>query len=250
MRVLITAGGTSESIDSVRSITNHSTGRLGSIIADIFAKKGMCVTYLCGERAELPQGSDIEVVRIKDVQSLLETIERLLCEQKFDCVIHSMAVSDFTPIGNASIDEIVESALSVANKPNLTKDELRDELKSAIVSSCTTPKERKISSESSNLMMLLENTPKVISRIKEAQPNTILVGFKLLSNVTENELINAAHNLMIKNSCDFVLANDLKDIDGDLHKAILISKDGVLNRANTKHEIAEVIYSAVKGAFK
>ncbi|WP_368262236.1 phosphopantothenoylcysteine decarboxylase domain-containing protein, partial [Enterococcus gallinarum] len=32
MRILITAGGTSEKIDSVRSITNHSTGSLGKAI--------------------------------------------------------------------------------------------------------------------------------------------------------------------------------------------------------------------------
>lgn len=37
MRVLITAGGTSEKIDNVRSITNHSTGRLGCLIAEKFS---------------------------------------------------------------------------------------------------------------------------------------------------------------------------------------------------------------------
>ena len=249
-RILISAGGTSESIDSVRSITNHSTGRLGSIIADTFAANGACVTYLCSERAALPQSEDIEIVRIKDVQSLLEAMDRLLCAHKFDCVIHSMAVSDFTPIGSASIDEIVGSALNVLDKHSLTKDKLRDELRSAILSTCTAPKENKISSKSSNLMMLLENTPKVISHIKKIQPDTILVGFKLLSDVTESELLSVAHDLMIKNACDFVLANDLRDICGDLHKAILINRDSILHRANTKHEIAEIIYSAVKGALK
>ena len=33
MRILITAGGTSEKIDDVRAITNHSTGSLGQAIS-------------------------------------------------------------------------------------------------------------------------------------------------------------------------------------------------------------------------
>ena len=36
--VLVTAGGTSEPIDNIRSITNTGTGALGSLIADAFAK--------------------------------------------------------------------------------------------------------------------------------------------------------------------------------------------------------------------
>ena len=41
MRILITAGGTSEKIDSVRSITNHSTGSLGKAIAEELLEKGL-----------------------------------------------------------------------------------------------------------------------------------------------------------------------------------------------------------------
>ena len=40
MNTLITSGGTSEKIDRVRSITNHSTGQLGKIIAETFLNKG------------------------------------------------------------------------------------------------------------------------------------------------------------------------------------------------------------------
>lgn len=37
MKILITAGGTTEKIDQVRAITNHSTGRLGQALADYLA---------------------------------------------------------------------------------------------------------------------------------------------------------------------------------------------------------------------
>jgi len=250
MRVLISAGGTSESIDSVRSVTNHSTGRLGSIIADRFAKDGAHVIYICGERADLPQSLGIEIVRIKDVRSLVAAMERLFSEYKFDCVIHSMAVSDFTPKGSVSIDEMVEGVLCAAIEANFDTCVLRDEIKTAVLSSFSAAEESKISSKSSNLMMLFENTPKIIERIKKIQPETILVGFKLLSDVDEPELLKAAFDLMERNLCDFVLANDLKDIDGDSHKAILIDRSGILHRADTKHDIAEAIYNSVKGANK
>ena len=39
MKIIITAGGTSERIDDVRTITNSSTGRLGLAIGNTFAEK-------------------------------------------------------------------------------------------------------------------------------------------------------------------------------------------------------------------
>ena len=46
MHILITSGGTSEAIDSVRSITNHSTGSLGKILAEMALTKGHQVTLI------------------------------------------------------------------------------------------------------------------------------------------------------------------------------------------------------------
>ena len=40
MKILITSGGTTEKIDAVRGITNHSTGYLGKEIAELFLAKG------------------------------------------------------------------------------------------------------------------------------------------------------------------------------------------------------------------
>ena len=240
MKVLISAGGTSERIDNIRSITNHSTGRLGSIIADKFALCGSQVIYLCGERALLPQSKNIEVVRISGVQSLIDSMEQLFASHKFDCIIHSMAVSDFTPKGSVSVDEIAENVLHA-----LENDISLDAIKSAILLSCRPLSGNKISSRSSNLMIMLENTPKVIGLIRKMQPETVLVGFKLLSDVPENELVQVARDLLIQNACDLVLANDLRDIDGDNHKAILMDRHDILCKADTKQEIADAIYSTV-----
>ena len=47
MKILITSGGTTEKIDDVRGITNHSTGYLGKEIAELFLAKG-CLLYTSG----------------------------------------------------------------------------------------------------------------------------------------------------------------------------------------------------------
>ena len=46
MKILITSGGTTEKIDAVRGITNHSTGYLGKEIAELFLAKGHQVTLV------------------------------------------------------------------------------------------------------------------------------------------------------------------------------------------------------------
>ena len=271
MNVLITAGGTSEAIDAVRSITNYSTGRLGSIIADYLGSKNAAITYVCGESAVLPSSNNADIIRIRNAQGLSHTISGLLAARQFDCVIHSMAVSDFTPQAALTLDDIVASAASAVessvfaglahNLPSPAWDEgsleslaqARNEglsaiIRAAILSSAKPLDGEKISSKNQDLMILLKQTPKVIKLIKAKQPKTILVGFKLLSGVSEGDLLQVANNLLTQAPCDFVLANDLQNINGDTHKAILLDKAGNIKRAATKQEIAELIYKAVSAA--
>ena len=226
MKILITAGGTREDIDSVRGITNYSTGRLGSYIANRFIQGGDKVTYICSQAAALPSLSpSLEVIKIRNVAQLQEKLEQALHTARYDCVIHSMAVSDYSPHGIATINELDVQL----NDLNLTK-----------------PLEGKIQSESPFLVVVLKKQPKIVQRIKEIQPDTILIGFKLLSGGSEEELIQAAYKLKDQSQADYILANDLKNIYGDSHKAILLNQDGVIGSGDTKEEIAQMIYSLVK----
>ena len=245
MNVLITAGGTYEDIDSVRSISNKATGCLGSIIADTFSQADWQVTYVCGETAVLPTCDCLEIIRVRNVEELTLVIETLLHTHLFDCVIHSMAVSDFTPQAILSIDEVSEAISRVIQTENIAYAEMSDRIR-AVITQCSKPlTDKKISSKAENVALLLKQTPKVIERIKSIQPQTLLVGFKLLSNVSEEELLQAGLNLLTQNACDFVLANDLSYIKNDIHRAILLDKNGALCRAKTKREIAEVVFEYV-----
>jgi predicted short-subunit dehydrogenase-like oxidoreductase (DUF2520 family) len=208
LNILITAGGTSEKIDEVRKMSNISTGRLGALIAEEFIKKAANVTYICGETAVIPKGINAQnVIKIDSVNELSDTLTDLFKRKHYDAVIHAMAVSDYRPVRNLD--------------------------------------EKKISSDLDSLVIHMEKTPKIINTIKQLQPDTILVGFKLLVGVAEEELLNTAGELLLKNDCDFVLANDLEKIDGDNHEGFLISANKGCTRLHTKQEIASAIVHAI-----
>jgi len=245
MKVLITAGGTRENIDSVRSISNHSTGRLGSMIASKFVQKNADIFYVCGEKAVVPSVDNITVLRIKNVEGLLGVMEDLLENHRFDCVVHSMAVGDFVPRSVHMVDDIVSNVLDIIQKTDIKQADISEKIKFAVLASGKPLSDKKISSQNKDLLVLMKQTPKVIGLIKSKQPKTVLVGFKLSSGVLEDELMKAAQGLLTRNSCDFVLANDLRNIKGDEHKAFLIDENGIVQKADTKQEISELIYKTV-----
>jgi phosphopantothenoylcysteine decarboxylase/phosphopantothenate--cysteine ligase len=93
-RVLITAGGTEEPIDSVRSITNRSSGKMGFAIAVEAQRRGADVVLVAGVTAlPTPFG-----VRRIDVGSALEMRDAVLAEfEAASIIIKAAAVADFRP---------------------------------------------------------------------------------------------------------------------------------------------------------
>jgi phosphopantothenoylcysteine decarboxylase / phosphopantothenate---cysteine ligase len=95
LKVLVTAGGTQESIDDVRVLSNRSTGATGASIADSLIQLGFDVTYLHARNAVKPKlHCRMEVFEsFSDIEGKLKTI---LGEKDYRAVIHSAAVSDFS----------------------------------------------------------------------------------------------------------------------------------------------------------
>lgn len=246
MKILVTAGDTYEPIDDVRKVTHMATGRLGSLIADEFARHGAEVTLVCGERSLRPTLPMEKVVEIQGVVSLQETLQALLAQTRFDGVVHSMAVSDYTVRGLATEDDLVNELLKILPHLTTTGDEqqsafqIRQAFNNALYNASG-----KISSDYPAVAIFMDQAPKVISCVKQMQPQTILVGFKLLSNVEEKALLQAAQEQMASCGSDLVLANDLASIDGDKHQGILIGPEGILARPATKQEVAAAIVSHV-----
>ncbi|MCI7248502.1 MAG: phosphopantothenate--cysteine ligase, partial [Clostridiales bacterium] len=183
MKIVITAGGTSEPIDDVRKITNTSTGSLGLAIGNAFLQEHRDVVdriyYLHGERAPYPDDQLVEHIRIGGTMDLKEQLSRVLREEKIDAVIHAMAVSDYMVDRVTTVEAI---------RTGTESDQIQG---------------NKISSSIDDLAIILKRTPKIIGMIKELSPRSRLVGFKLLSSVPHEELISVASALMEKNDCDF-----------------------------------------------
>ena len=94
-KVLITAGATRESIDPVRFITNHSTGKMGVSLARAAAIRGASVTLVAADmRVEPPKF--VETIRVKSAEDMFEAVTARSAEQ--DIIIMAAAVADFTPV--------------------------------------------------------------------------------------------------------------------------------------------------------
>lgn len=238
MNIVITAGGTIEPIDDVRAITNSSSGKLGSIIANKLVNLPQVenIFYVCSKNSIKPKNNKkITIIHVKTVENLLNSLKKLIFTQKIDVVIHSMAVSDY------KVDYVSTAQNFALNLSNKNADEIVQTINN---NKNFAIKQNKISSYHNNLIIKLSQTPKVISHIKQWDKNIFLVGFKLLSNVKKQELINVAKNLMIKNSCDMVVANDIKYISQKNHKAQIITRDKIFE-VQTKQQIANKLKSII-----
>ncbi|WP_206858732.1 phosphopantothenate--cysteine ligase [Candidatus Enterococcus mangumiae] len=240
MKVLITAGGTSERIDQVRSITNHSSGRLGKAIAEAFlTHPSVTIDYVTTQPAVKPSDSErLTFHLIESTQELLDTFERLMQEKSYDAIIHSMAVSDFTPAFSLSEQQLAERL----SKESLTPDSLSSWLEATEQS---VSKEAKISSDTDYLVLTLKKTPKIIRSLRQWQPKATIVGFKLLVDVSKEQLLEVAKKSLITNQTDYILANDLTQINETRHHGYLLSKNGEVTEAYTKQEIAQCIVSTI-----
>lgn len=225
MKILVTSGGTSEAIDSVRSITNHSTGRLGKIITETLLAAGHEVCLMTTKRALKPESHpNLTIREINNTKDLLlEMQERV---KDYQVLIHSMAVSDYTPVYMTGLEEVqassnLEEFLSKQNH------------------------QAKISSIDEVQVLFLKKTPKIISLVKKWNPAIHLIGFKLLVDVSENHLIDTARNSLINNQADLIIANDQTQISTDKHRAIFVEKNQ-LQSVNTKEEIAELLLEKIQ----
>ena len=109
MKIVITAGGTSERIDDVRTITNSSTGSLGFAIGTAFAASDEIekIYYLHGKRAVWPENEKVEPIEIGGVMDLQENLTKVLTENEIDAVIHAMAVSDYMVHQVTTLDKLM-----------------------------------------------------------------------------------------------------------------------------------------------
>lgn len=93
-RVVITAGPTRESIDPVRYLSNHSSGKMGYALARAAMEAGASVTLISGPTA-LPAPDRVNMIRVTSADEMYR--ECLEHAPKCDLFIGAAAVADYRP---------------------------------------------------------------------------------------------------------------------------------------------------------
>jgi len=152
MNCIVTAGPTFEPLDDVRRLTNFSTGRLGTELANYLAARGHKVILLIGETAAYAGERKAQRVEIFSTTADLREKLKSLSTKKPDAIFHAAAVSDFT------FGRIFEP--NEAGKLS--------EIKGA----------KKVSSRQGKLLAELLPTPKIIAELRGLFSKAKIVGWK------------------------------------------------------------------------
>jgi len=187
-RILITAGGTRERIDSVRFIGNLSSGRTAANLADELVDAGHELTWLGAEDAIRP-GRAEKTVSYYSFTDLEACLRDLLGSGDYDVVIHAAAVSDFS-LSSVEADD---------------GDALKD-------------RQGKLSSDS-GLLLRLQPNPKLLNQLKTWSGNRALqvIGFKLTDTQDPQKRIAAVKRQLDSAGVDAVVHNDLSEISKNTH---------------------------------
>ena len=120
LRVLVTAGATKESLDPVRFITNHSTGKMGYALAKNAARRGADVTLVTGSD-NLPDPEYVNTVHIKSAKDMFEAVKEY---SNCDIIVKAAAVADYRPACVAE-DKIKKSDSDASIELERTDDILK-----------------------------------------------------------------------------------------------------------------------------
>jgi phosphopantothenoylcysteine decarboxylase/phosphopantothenate--cysteine ligase len=181
MNCIVTAGPTYEPLDDVRRLTNFSTGRLGTELANFLAARGHKVTLLVGELATYSGERHVEQVQLFSTTADLRVKLKALAGKRVNTIFHAAAVNDFA-FGKIWLR---------APSGELT------EFNSG----------KKISTRDGKLLVELAPTPKIIADLRAWFPRTRLFGWKFEANGARADALNAAKRQIAECRTDVCVVN-------------------------------------------
>ncbi len=218
--VLITAGATREYIDSVRFITNLSTGNTAATIGDHLSSRGYKITYLHGINTLIPNNKSNNI-QYRDFQNFKETLNELLESNYYDAVIHLAAISDYT------VDEIKSTGLALAGS-----------------------KKGKLDSGIDSLTINLKPTSKIVDKIKSISKNkeVVLFAFKFSGSSDLEDSKKEVDNLFKHSNADFVVLNHLQDRTKNEIQTnyYIFNKSALLKNVENSTQLANEIEQIIK----
>lgn len=120
-KLLVTAGATRESIDPVRFITNHSSGKMGFAVARAAMHRGAEVTVVAAH-TDVEPPMFVNVVKVQSAEDMFNAVTERADE--FDIIVKAAAVADYTPVTTAD-SKIKKSDGDMKIELKRTKDILK-----------------------------------------------------------------------------------------------------------------------------
>lgn len=218
MNILITAGGTQERIDQVRSITNTSTGKTAHSIAEfLFANGYSNIYYIHSDKAEKFNQAKESII-FKSSDDLERALKDILRDTHIDIIIHAAAVSDFV------VDKVVING-ELFESESINKISSQDEVE-----------------------LVLKKRSKIIESLKKfaLKSTPMVIGFKLTNTPEYDEQMEQVLKLSMSDNVDFVVHNDLGEITAESHKTQIFFKDSMLFTGETKEHLNKNILELIK----
>jgi phosphopantothenoylcysteine decarboxylase / phosphopantothenate---cysteine ligase len=194
VNVLVTAGSTVEYIDSVRILTNLSSGKMGLNIAQQCLDKAFNVTLVYGHGTlNIPDDPRMNIMRVKTTEEMFNAVRERILRGKQHVVFHAAAVADFS--------------ISHSNKNRSYKMDTRSGTKT----------------------LKLVPTAKILDRLKEFDKKIFLVAFKAEYDISEEMLIKKAFDKLRECNGDLIVANDVSrrgcDFGSDTNEVYIIDRE-------------------------
>lgn len=180
MNCIVTAGPTYESLDNARRLTNFSTGRMGTELANFLVSRGHYVTQFVGQHATYNGERRAQRVESFTTAANLRELISAMASQDVGAVLHAAAVSDYA-FGKVW-----------SRGPG-------GELKEI--------KSRKISTRDGPLLVELLPTPKIIAELRAWYPSAFLAGWKYEVAGKRADAVSEAERQLTECLTDVCVAN-------------------------------------------
>ncbi|MDO8120560.1 bifunctional phosphopantothenoylcysteine decarboxylase/phosphopantothenate--cysteine ligase CoaBC [Isoptericola sp. b490] len=209
-RVVVTAGGTRESIDPVRFLGNRSTGQQGWALARAAARRGADVT-LVAANVSLPSPVGVHVVPVESSVELSAAVHE--AAESADAVVMAAAVADFRP------------AAPMATKLKKSGD--------------TVPR-----------LDLVQTEDILASLVAARRPGQVVVGFAAETGDAAGDVLTHGAQKARRKGADLLVVNPVGDAVGFgdvLTSATILGSDGAVVAAadGTKDAVADAVWDSV-----
>lgn len=209
LHVLVTGGPTREYIDTVRFISNPSSGKMGIAVAEEAASRGAKVTLVYGIGMTSEPPIDLKCIPVETAEDMMNAVLNEMKTCHCHIFVGTAAVSDYTPVQKVNT---------------------------------------KIPSGQKALSIQLKPLPRIVQAVKDESPDTFVIGFKAEFNVPELELIDKAYRRVKEVGLDLMVANDVSKegvgFSADTNEVYIVDPDKQVTHVNlaSKRNIATRIF--------